>query len=384
MVELLLEHGAVGQAGQHVVEREVGDPPLALLDLRGHLVEARRQSPELVLAAHLDFDVLARGQPAGRLVEPGQRLGDAPGGAPGAERGQREAEDGDQGQRQLQLAGRGQRLVLGISEDQDRSVAAEERRQRLGERDRGPAVEAHLERRAALQMGVHDPRRGPVEVHGRGGFGPPAPAFDHHVGMERNCRQPFERPHLALVEVGGEHHPADQARGHHRGGDDLLRLAAEHGDPGEAAGVERLPQAGGLARHGRVLDPVQRAVQRDDERVLDPQPRGDVAQRRLHGGVVVGGDGGAEAEIARQQLGRALELVLALLPKAIVDGAARLQLAFDLARGGAGDEGRQRRRNAEHRHREQQGELDRQPRAQRAEAAGVNSHGSSPSAAGAG
>ena len=53
MVELLLEHGPVRQAGQHVVERQMRDPPLALLDLVGHFVEARRQPGELVVAAHL-------------------------------------------------------------------------------------------------------------------------------------------------------------------------------------------------------------------------------------------------------------------------------------------------------------------------------------------
>ena len=47
------------------------------------LVASRASSS---LAAHLDLDVLARGQPPGRLVEPGQRLGDAPGGLPRAER----------------------------------------------------------------------------------------------------------------------------------------------------------------------------------------------------------------------------------------------------------------------------------------------------------
>ena len=39
MVELLLEHRPVRQAGQHVIERELGDALLALRDLAGHFVE---------------------------------------------------------------------------------------------------------------------------------------------------------------------------------------------------------------------------------------------------------------------------------------------------------------------------------------------------------
>ena len=48
MVELLLEHGAVGQAGQHVVEGELGDALLALGDLADHFVEAGREPRQLV------------------------------------------------------------------------------------------------------------------------------------------------------------------------------------------------------------------------------------------------------------------------------------------------------------------------------------------------
>ena len=78
MIELLLEHGAVGQAGEDVVEGELGDALLALGDLADHVVEAVREPRELVAAAHADLDMLARREPAGGFVEAGERLGDPP------------------------------------------------------------------------------------------------------------------------------------------------------------------------------------------------------------------------------------------------------------------------------------------------------------------
>ena len=49
MVELLLEHGPVGQAGQHVVESELGNTLLAFGDLADHLVEAAGKPRQFVL-----------------------------------------------------------------------------------------------------------------------------------------------------------------------------------------------------------------------------------------------------------------------------------------------------------------------------------------------
>ena len=75
MFELLLEHAAVGQAGQDVVEGELGDALLALGDLADHLVEAPASRADLVAAAHPDLDVLARRQAPRRLVERGPAAG---------------------------------------------------------------------------------------------------------------------------------------------------------------------------------------------------------------------------------------------------------------------------------------------------------------------
>ena len=66
MLELLLEHAAVGQPGQDVVEGELGDALLALGDLADHLVEAGREPRQLVAAANPHLDMLARGEPARR------------------------------------------------------------------------------------------------------------------------------------------------------------------------------------------------------------------------------------------------------------------------------------------------------------------------------
>ena len=85
MLELLLEHGAVGQPGQHVVERELRDALLAFDDLADHFIEARREPRQLVVAAHPDLDMFAGGQPARGVVEAGERLRDSPGRPPRGE-----------------------------------------------------------------------------------------------------------------------------------------------------------------------------------------------------------------------------------------------------------------------------------------------------------
>ncbi len=68
--------------------------------------------------------------------------------------------------------------------------------------------------------------------------------------------------------------------------------------------------------------------------------RRGIAERRLHRRLVARCDGGAKAEVAREQLRGILKLVRTLLPQAVINRAARLQLAFHLARCGAGNEGR--------------------------------------------
>ena len=52
MLKLLLEHGAVRQTGEHIIEGELRDALLAFDDLADHLVEARREPRQFIVAAH--------------------------------------------------------------------------------------------------------------------------------------------------------------------------------------------------------------------------------------------------------------------------------------------------------------------------------------------
>ena len=126
MFELLLKHGAVRQSGEHVIERQLRDPLLALDDLAGHFVEARRQPRQLVVAAHPHLNMLARGQPAGGLVEASERLRNSPRRTPRREGDEEEAEQRHDGERELQFARIGERFGLGVSEQKDCALAVAE------------------------------------------------------------------------------------------------------------------------------------------------------------------------------------------------------------------------------------------------------------------
>ena len=82
VIELLVKHRAIGKAGQHVVERQMRDPPFALLDFMRHVVEAAGEARELVVARNRNFGIVAVGQPARRGIEQRQGLADPPRGAP--------------------------------------------------------------------------------------------------------------------------------------------------------------------------------------------------------------------------------------------------------------------------------------------------------------
>ena len=82
MIDMLVEHRAVGEARQDVVERQMGNPPFALLDLMGHVVEAGREARQFVVPCDHDLGIAAVGQPSGRGVEPRQGFADPPRGAP--------------------------------------------------------------------------------------------------------------------------------------------------------------------------------------------------------------------------------------------------------------------------------------------------------------
>ena len=99
---MLAEEGAVGQAGQAVVEGELGDPPLALGDAGGHAVEALRQPADLVPGLDLDLDRLALLHPLRGLIERRDRPGQGQRQPPRAEDDQDQAEQAGQRHRELQ------------------------------------------------------------------------------------------------------------------------------------------------------------------------------------------------------------------------------------------------------------------------------------------
>ena len=128
MLELLLEHGAVGQPGQHVVEGELGDALLALGDLADHFVEAVGEPRKLVLAAHPDLDMLARGEAPGGFVEPRERLRDSRP-PPSTSRRRRASSPSSvmTPSASCSLRASASASRLGISEQQDRALAVARR-----------------------------------------------------------------------------------------------------------------------------------------------------------------------------------------------------------------------------------------------------------------
>ena len=175
MIELLVEHGAVGKRGQHVVEGELGDTLLAFGDLADHFVEARGKPRELVLAAHADLDMFTRRQAPCRLVEPCEGLCDPSRRFPRRQGDEQQAEQRHDAERQLELARVGQRMRLGISEQKDRAVAVGESWQWLGERDRLRATYVHFKRGATVDMRLRKCGGAGIERrHASAGLGPAA------------------------------------------------------------------------------------------------------------------------------------------------------------------------------------------------------------------
>ncbi len=173
-----------------------------------------------------------------------------------------------------------------------------------------------------------DAGRGPLAI---------GPAADDD-GVQGDGRQTLQGVHLVVVELGGEHHPAGQGRRQDRGGDGLERMAVDHHHPcrrvvGLHGGAD---DRGGVA-DGSVVGGRDRAVDSDDERHVDAQALAQVLERGLDGGLVVGGDCGAEAEVARQQGRVVVELLGAQGPEAVEHRAAGRQFLARHPCGVAGD-----------------------------------------------
>ena len=217
----------------------------AILPTMSLKLSASRASSSL--AAHPDLDMLARREASGGFVEPRERLGDAAARRARSRRPTRSRPSKVMtAKRELQLARVGQRLGLGISEQQDRPLAVRRRSAAAWQaRSSARPPTRHLERR---RLRRHAPRASDADRRRRAPTCCPTPptsgrcSSSEHRGVERNCREPLEPAHLASVEIGGEHHPADQGRRHDRRGDELARPPGEHRDAGQAPVVERLPQ----------------------------------------------------------------------------------------------------------------------------------------------
>ncbi len=179
------------------------------------------------------------------------------------------------------------------------------------ERSRGAVVQPHCAC-----------RRGPIRI-----------IADKDSGIQGNRGQSFERSHFASVEIRSEDNPADQARRHDGRCNQLAGRPAEHCNPSEPPGIQRLPKRFGFASQAGVGQAMHMTVQRDDEGTFDAQSSGRIVERRFHGSRIAGRDRRAKSEVTGQQLCRSLKLSSALLPQAIVDRPARLELVLDLSGG---------------------------------------------------
>ena len=103
------------------------------------------------------------------------------------------------------------------------------------------------------------------------------------------------------------------------------------------------------------------AVDADDERGPEAEPRLEIVERRQSGAGVAGRDRGAEAEIAREQPRRIAELAGAQLQQPVEHRAAGDELVAHLALGGGGDDDVERDRDQAEREREQAGVEDCEP-----------------------
>ena len=361
---------AVGQIGFGVVHGQMGDAPLALADLRGHGVEAFRQPSELVAAGQLHRGVLAPAQPLGRLIQGRDRARHAAGQHPAAGHHQGDAHGaGQDDHRQHRRIGRhGPRHR--IAEHQRRRRLAAQRLERLdqGQGVAGRAAEIPRLRRPRRQGGVDQggealgqspgdrarrARRRRPAVHP---VGPP-----QNGGVQGNGRQPLQRAHFARVQPRGEHHPPLQGRRQDRRGDGLVGRAAD----GQHAGrivllLHRLGDLGVGPLQRRGAHPRHAAVDADDEGHVDAQAHLEVLQGRADGGLVAAGDRLAEAEVARQQAGVALQLAGAPGPQLVEHRAGGHQFLPHHAAGVGRDRGVDHQGHQDQRQAEQAGVEHRQ------------------------
>ena len=96
-----------------------------------------------------------------------------------------------------------------------------------------------------------------------------------------------------MVEPDAEHQPADHVGRQDRGGDHLVRRAAEADDAGRFLGVvEGLEEGGPIGPQALGVVPDDMAVLADEEGRVDADPRLQVLKAGIDGGRIARGDGG--------------------------------------------------------------------------------------------
>ena len=369
-LELLAEIGAVWQAGQRVVEREMRDAMLPLDDPRRHPVEALREPPDLVVALDQQFGARAFLERARGRIERCDRTGDPVRQAAAAEQDEQQPHHTGERDTDLHRAIRRHRRCPRIAQQQDRARLARRPEQRLGERQRVAIGQGQKRRLAApADCGrdecVERPRPGNVAR-----YAVPRPlciACQDRRG-ERDSGQMLQRRHLGAIERKREHHPTDFIRGENRC-DDEPECASSRGD-------DRLgPAAREGGRHARDRTPhVARASTENlPLKIYEECLRhvGAGAQRRegrLDRRPIAARDRRAEAEIARQHRRAVHKRVRAHRPNTIVDAAAGPQFGADRVAGLAPDHELPDDCDNEQAGCEQHAILHREPRAQMPEA----------------
>ena len=80
---MLVKHRAIGKGGQHVIERKLGDPLLALGNFPDHFIEAGGKPRKLILPPHAHVRMFATCEPTGGLIQSSQRSSNPASGSPG-------------------------------------------------------------------------------------------------------------------------------------------------------------------------------------------------------------------------------------------------------------------------------------------------------------
>jgi hypothetical protein len=150
----------------------------------------------------------------------------------------------------------------------------------------------------------------------------------------------FQGCHLAVVQLGGEHHPS-HGRGRQDGhGDGFIGPSVDGDDArGLVLHLHGRQDACGRVRLDRAADGADRAFCVEDHRHVGAQSRLKVGDGGPDGGVVAGGEGFSEAEVPRQELGAVAQLAGAQVPDALEHRAGGLQLAAHDILGVRGDGG---------------------------------------------